>query len=118
MGYRLILITFATVILFITGVDLSFSQVNFLPCYNMQCQEGYTAVEQYDRSCKCVPVDAPPKCDTTVCGIGYKPVMQSNGSCMCVVEDCTNESGCFDPPKVPDDCPSIEGCNPPQVIQP
>ncbi|MEN6616937.1 MAG: hypothetical protein ABFD12_10305 [Syntrophorhabdus sp.] len=118
MAYRMTLIAFAALILCIAWVDPSFCQINFLPCYNTQCQPGYEVVQQYDRSCLCVPIGAPPKCDTTVCGIGFKPVMQTNGSCMCVAVDCTSESGCFEPPKIRNDCTSIEGCKPPKVIEP
>lgn len=96
----------------------AFAQVNFLPCMNFQCQPGYKVIQQYDNSCKCVPVDEPQKCDTSFCGPGYRPVLQSNGSCMCVVEDCTNEDGCLKPPVAVEDCPSIEGCDPPRIIKP
>lgn len=118
MQKRFVFIVFVALVICMAGVDLSFSQVDYLPCYNTQCQPGYRAVQQYDRSCLCIAIDAPPKCDTTVCGLGFTPVMQTNGSCMCVAADCTNESGCFEPPKIPTDCPSIEGCKPPQIIEP
>ncbi|MBP7529159.1 MAG: hypothetical protein KA801_14620 [Syntrophorhabdaceae bacterium] len=57
-------------------------------------------------------------CNDAVCGPGYKPLLQSNGSCMCIAIDCTNADNCPEPPKVPEDCPSIEGCNPPRIIEP
>jgi len=96
----------------------SYAQPNYLPCINFPCPEGYQAVQQYDNSCLCISTTEPPKCDSTFCGPGYKPVLQSNGSCMCMVLDCTREDGCPKPPEAAEDCASIEGCNPPQIIKP
>ncbi len=57
-------------------------------------------------------------CNDAACGPGYKALLQSNGSCMCVAIDCINVDNCPEPPKVPEDCLSIEGCNPPRIIEP
>ena len=96
----------------------AFSQINFLPCRDKVCPPGQKVVQQYDNSCRCVPIDAPTRCDSTVCGAGYKPVLQSNGSCMCFIAECTRADGCLTPPKADTDCQNITGCNPPEIIQP
>ncbi len=57
-------------------------------------------------------------CTDAVCGAGYRAYLQSNGSCMCILADCEDIDGCPEPPKVPEDCLNIEGCNPPQTTNP